>query len=195
MSRKTNRRNSMKEMNMKRIINRFRQAGSGFTVLEMVVSISVMTIILMAATPFIKTNVDSFGRTQAAKIVLQSARIGMNRMISEIRNIQETDDLQSWTADELQFEHMVTHDNIRFSLETQDGYTFVHRRVGGIFDEGRPLIMFAEDLTFHYYDKDGNPAASRNDVRKIEIIVLLSYEDFEYELSTVVWPRGSGFMG
>jgi prepilin-type N-terminal cleavage/methylation domain-containing protein len=63
----------------------------GFTAIELVIVILIGGILVLAINPFLRANLQAYMEARAGKEVLQTARIGFNRMISEIRRMQYTD--------------------------------------------------------------------------------------------------------
>ena len=81
----------MKNIPFYKKIIRVIRSTKGFTIIELVVTMIVAAIIMTAALSFFVVSVDSYTNARMGKDILQSARIGWNRMLSEMKAIVGSD--------------------------------------------------------------------------------------------------------
>jgi len=155
---------------IKKII-RISQSDRGFTIIELVITIVVAAIIMTAALSFFMVNVDSYTNARMGKDILQSARIGWNRMLSEMKAIVGSEEIDRGYSDAIQFD-LPTETNINY--EWDDTYKQLER-------EGEKMIWGVQDFDIKYYDEEGNeistPFTSRDDVWRLKIRMKVGYED------------------
>jgi prepilin-type N-terminal cleavage/methylation domain-containing protein len=60
----------------------------GFTMIELVIVLVITGILVMTVNPFFKINIKAYLSARSGKEMLQSSRIGLNRMASELRKMQ-----------------------------------------------------------------------------------------------------------
>jgi hypothetical protein len=149
---------------------RIRSAG-GFTIMELVITLVVSAIILTAVLPFFKVSVDSYTNARMGKDILQSARIGWNRMLTEMKAIVGSTEIDKAYSDQIQFD---------LPGETNINYVYNHT-YKQLEREGEKMIWGVQSFALTYYNKDGNqistPFTARNDVWRIKVRMEVGYED------------------
>lgn len=172
----------------------------GFTLLELVVVLIVIGVITSSILPFIRVNLNSYLRVRQGKIAIQQSRIGFNRMINEIKLIDDPSQIDEWDSDHIRFDILVdgvpvTNINYRYSSN-----------YGGLVDRGigvgwwifeppyDPMIVGVKSFNFSYLKADGTSAANKIDIWRIEVEMVLGEEDTpEIVFKTQVHPRNFGF--
>jgi|GEM_PF-4847286 len=157
------------------------RSESGLTLLEIIVALFVFSIILTAVSPFIKVQVDSYILGLHAKFALQTVRIGMERMMSEIREARGATSSDINTASATRFYFLNTDGewiDISYGTFTADGNTSwcVLFRVGG-GSTRMPLIYNVSDCKFTYLDSAGSETTNRSDIRIVRIEITVQDPD------------------
>jgi len=70
----------------------------GFSLVELVIAIVVTGIIILAITPFLRLNLMSYVTVQSGKKNMDMARIGFNRMVSELKRIQNPNTIEGYLS-------------------------------------------------------------------------------------------------
>lgn len=161
----------MKNIPFYKKIIRVIRSTKGFTIIELVVTMIVAAIIMTAALSFFVVNVDSYTNARMGKDILQSARIGWNRMLSEMKAIVGSAEIDRGYDDAIQFD-LPTETNINYAWDST--YKQLER-------EGEKMVWGVEEFVIKYYDKEGNeistPFTSRDDVWRIKVRMKVGYED------------------
>ncbi len=169
-------------------------SNRGFTLMEIVIAMVVTSIIMMAAQPFVTTQIDSYILGIRAKYALQHVRIGMERVLSELRNATVINGVSSNTID---FDN-ADGENIVLSFDTftYDGQSvdcLLYEEVGGSFfspNPAMPLVTFVDLNTseFTFLDINGNVTSTAGNVQIVQIRIDLDYEGFTYTVTNQVAP-------
>jgi prepilin-type N-terminal cleavage/methylation domain-containing protein len=133
--------------------SRSRRTGRGFTMIEMVIALTAAAVLVGAVAPFFRVNLKSYMAVRFAKDSLESARIGFNRMVSEMRRLQDPNDFNSATSTSLDFDYLKvdgTLATVRFFYNSSDGQ--IRRTYGGVTSR---LIEGVSNFSFTYYKADG----------------------------------------
>jgi hypothetical protein len=168
--------------------------------LELIIVGAALSIISLAVHPFIKLTIDSYTNARSAKYALQTARIGMNRMIAEIREIQGTDKILTFGSQNLEFIN-ASGEEIEYTYgyhgEFED-YS-IDRRIDRIWywrwgiipipTRPIPLIPYVNRMEFEYLDEFGNTATVPENIWTVRIDFELEYNGFKYELQNQISPR------
>lgn len=91
-----------------------RRVRRGFTLVEILISVAIMAVLLMATAAALQASIDSFSANQAAADTLQRGRIAMMRMSAQLR--AGTDHLPSTASKQTSFigGAAVTDTGVRF---------------------------------------------------------------------------------
>lgn len=150
-------------------IPRSMASASGFTIMEMVVVLVVTAIILAAILPFFKVNVDSFTNARLGKDILQSTRIGWNRMMEELKALEASIQIDQAYNSSIRFD-LPGNSNIDYAYNST--YKELRR-------EDVKLIWGVQSFRIKYYDKDNNqistPFFNRTDVWRLKIEMEVGY--------------------
>ena len=144
-------------------------SASGFTIMEMVVVLVVTAIIMVAILPFFKINVDSFTNARMGKDILQSTRIGWNRMMEELKGLEASFRIDQAYNSRIRFD-LPGSSNIDYEYDS--AYKELRR-------EGVKLIWGVQSFSIKYYDKENNqistPFFNRTDVWRLKIEMEVGY--------------------
>ena len=164
----------------------------GFTLIELMVALAIMSVISVAIYGVFTLSIRSYTTQSVAADVQQSVRAAMEIMVADIRaagfdpTLSDNFGIELATATKLRFTSDSDGtwlngvvDNIRSERIT---YDFQANQLNQILYEGtgsedtpQPLISDVQNLTFTYFDTDGNtlgspvPAAMLADIRTVEI--------------------------
>jgi prepilin-type N-terminal cleavage/methylation domain-containing protein len=157
---------------------------NGFTLIELVIVLTLTGILVAAISPFVYTNVDAFIRIRAGKNVLQGARIGLTRMTEELKRATNIDYGYS--------------NRIRFDFEKPDGSNESNIEYEYYDDEAvltredEPLVPLVQDFTIQYWDINDNlinPGWGTAAIQRIEISISVGSPEIYTVLEAQVAPR------
>ena len=140
----------------------------GFTILEALLVVVLLSLIVVAIAPFFGTTVASWELKDRQLEVLQNGRVGMDKMVREIRWVRRFETIQS---DYIRFIN-TDSTTLRFRLRNNQ----LQMRTGG--SSFNPLAEPVDSLTFTYYDADDNQITAgtgvTGEVRSVEIVMVVS---------------------
>jgi prepilin-type N-terminal cleavage/methylation domain-containing protein len=156
---------------LKRIGRAKHGSSAGLTLIEIVVAIAVMGIVILAVTPFLKTNLKSYTTVRAGKNTLDMARIGFNRIISEMRRIQGPIEIRNQTAATIEFDGMFSRNDVLetkiiiYTYNQPAGVVTRSENYGGAFT----LIENVSSFQIEYLDNNGNAAATYAQIWRLRV--------------------------
>lgn len=138
-----------------------------FTLIELIMVMTIVGIISAMFVPFISAALDSWALNKSERDVMFSARLALNRMVREIRQTKDTNLITTFTATEFAF--IDSNDNsINFR---QSGNTLLRNS-----DELTDKLQNPGGLALTYLDSGGNVTGVRDDIRTVRIILALTSE-------------------
>ena len=140
----------------------------GFTLIELILVIVTVGIIAAALTPFISSAVDSWFFTSTEREIVFSARLAMNRMVREIRQIKNTASITTFTSTAFSFQD-INDTNINF----QQTGSSLERNSYELTDK----LQDPGGLEFTYLDSDGADPDTQDDIRMVRIKLILLLGD------------------
>jgi len=147
---------------------------------EMAIVIVVTGILITAAAPFFRLNVDSYIQVRNGKDIIQSGRIGFNRMMVELHRIEDPLDISYASSSSIHF--IVGSELIVYEL-----YDNVLLR------NDKRFIDQVHGFTVYYYRDDGmlksTPFAYDSNVWRIQIELTVGDETNNFLLRGQVSPR------
>lgn len=138
-------------MNSKKKILKIFKGKSGYTLIEMVVAIVAIGIIITVLVPFFKVNIDSYVNVQNGKMTMQSARIGLDRMMSEMNEVANPWQYDYTTSTRVQF---TNQDGNYISYQYQD--QVLERRESFFGGSWVSLVENVQSFQIRYYRNDGS---------------------------------------
>lgn len=173
------------------------RSEAGFTLLEIIIALIVTSIIMTSITPFIKVQVNSYISCYKAKYSMQTVRIGMKRIVSEIHDARGATSSDINTASTTEFD-FYNEDGERIELSygkfTASGKSSwcVLFRVGSS-STAMPLIYNVSACKFTYLDSAGSSTTSKPDIRIIRIEITVQDPDSGDTFSTANQVAPSNF--
>jgi hypothetical protein len=161
----------------------------GLTLMEIVVTLVAVTIIIIPVSKLINVTVVGYKDIQSYNFVVESARIGMNIMMSELRSVETQTDVNGGSSTSITIDIPTSSRDITYELVSDD--EMITRQEGtGFFDTPYPFIIFVKDLQFTYYDRDDNSISVPNaNLWRIQIKLTVGDDVNEYALYNQVFPR------
>ncbi len=149
----------------------------GFTLVELVIVLIVTAILILAITPLIKVNLNAFITVQQGKKDLDMARIGFGRMVSEMKRIQNANDVLILGTNQVQFEPAFYRNDDWYSHVIQ--YTYdaasqtITRNVMTADMLEYPMVKDVSAFTITYLDKNGAAVTTSKDIWRIRLIMTV----------------------
>jgi len=160
----------------------------GFTLIELVITMVLIGIVAFIVADAMSTGFKTYFTTDNRKEALDQARIAMERMTREIRNLRSSADIGTANANQFCF---VNTDGTRVSF-LYSGTTIVRDEpVACPSAAGAPVL--ANNITvfsFTYLQTDGStdPAPPTN-TKRIRIAITSTLSNEQVQLQSEVWPR------
>lgn len=172
----------------------------GFTLIELVITMVLIGIVAYVVASALSTGIKAYFVTDFRKEALDQARIAMERVTREIRNVVNNQSICTATANSIGF-YGITDDAaspiklIEFQLS---GTTDIQRRENAgtwyNLSSGNPIT-----LTLSYYGTNGNPLPFPNvgcttpptitDIKRIKVDISVTISGESVTLQSEVWPR------
>ncbi|MDM7925005.1 MAG: prepilin-type N-terminal cleavage/methylation domain-containing protein [bacterium] len=146
---------------------------AGFTLVELVIVLVVAAILVLAITPLMKVNLNAYVTVQKGKKDLDMARIGFGRMVSEMKRIQNANDVLILGANQVQFEPAFYRNGDWYSHVIQYTYDpaaqIITRNVmtGDMLEY--PLVKDVSAFTITYLDRNGTAVTTSKDIWRIRL--------------------------
>ena len=152
----------------------------GYTLVELVVVMTILSIVGMVSSYVIIESAKVYARTTPAMISSYQARLSVQRMQREIRDMKDTASITAFTATALTFDDSADN-TIAYSLSA-----------GDLSRNGDLLAQGVTSLTFTYWKSDGTTASASADLYLIEIDLTVETAGQPYRVQTAVFPRNLG---
>jgi prepilin-type N-terminal cleavage/methylation domain-containing protein len=154
----------------------------GFTLIEMVLSIAMLGVMMLALGPGLRASLDKYNLLSARRQAISDVRSGMDRMVSEIRLIPASAQVISIGATSFQFQYPAGTP-ITYSLSG-----------GNLMRNSDILISNVSSLAFAYYDQSGAVTATTSAVRAVSIQLTADVPSTStsYTLRTRVFLTNTG---
>lgn len=173
-----------------------RTAQKGFTLIELVLSMTLLGIVAVTAGMLIYQGTRSFEALSGQKDVTQKAALALERVSRELRVMKCTpsgnscapsaSDAPVMTATELRF--------VNSSFEGRglrlDGTTLMLRDGTGAADPEYALASAVSSLAFEYLKADGSTASSAPDIWIINVNMAILNGQAAIDVKASVHPRG-----
>ncbi len=149
----------------------------GFTLLELVLVIVMVGVISVGITKIYAQVLSILLVGQNTSNALSQGRVGMERMIKEIRATRSAVDISVFTSSEYTF------------IDT-DGNSINYKLSGGnLVRNNIALADGISSLTFAYYDKSSNVTAAAANIAYIKISMNVTQKNTNFTLNSGVYLR------
>ena len=160
---------------------------SGFSLLELVVGLAVAAIALTAVTSVFTTLARSYTTQTASADLQQAARASLDYMAQNIRmaglNPGRVADVGILAADATSLEfnldrnlngilETTDEEHMRFSFDAANREVDEELYVGSKSESKGPLVGDVANLTFNYFDRNGDPLGTAPEVEDIKIVEI-----------------------
>ena len=155
----------------------------GFTLTELVIVTVVSGILLMAAVPFFKLNVDSYVEIKTKKDMMQSGRMAFSRMMAELHRIENSLDISNGDVSQITFD------------VPDDGLGFITYELSGneILRQGQKFLGPVDNFIIRYFKEDRTekwtPFQYHSDVWLMYVEVVVGEGSSSLSLRGLVSPR------
>jgi prepilin-type N-terminal cleavage/methylation domain-containing protein len=155
---------------------------TGFTLIEIVITIVLVGVIGTIAAMIIMEGVAAYSEGDRDTALYYQARLGMDRMARDLRQIRSTDDISTWTATDLRYID---------AMGAAAGFNWASpalRRWNGTGND--TLATGITTFNFSYLQQDGTtPAADPADLWFIDISLTAQQDGTSLAMRTRVHPR------
>lgn len=158
----------------------------GFTLIEVLFVVAIVSVLLAAITPYLRAFHVSWESADKRNEVLQNARVGMDKMLRELRQAGE---FTAISGRSVSFDDV--DGNAITYTETGDNLT----RNGDIL---AGVIAGVNDLGFDFYDITGKKTSKSEDVKAVEVSMTISDPDDAVNpvtLTSMVYVRSTSVPG
>jgi prepilin-type N-terminal cleavage/methylation domain-containing protein len=160
---------------------------SGFSLLELVVGLAVAAIAMLAVTSVFTTLTRSYTTQTASAGLQQAARGSLDYMVQNIRmaglNPGRIADVGILAADATSLEfnldrnlngilETTDEEHMRFSFDAADREVDEELYIGTVSESKGPLVGDVTNLTFNYFDRNGDPLGPTPEVEDIKIVQI-----------------------
>lgn len=125
--------------------------------MELLLSVAILGILAAVVGPVLGAGIRSYMFTVNRRVALNSTRMAMERMASEIRLVATQNDIDTFTSSVFQLD-LSTENNINYSLSG-----------GNLQRSGVTLANNVTALTFMYLDANGSSTATRANIQRIQV--------------------------
>lgn len=152
----------------------------GFTLIEMIMSMTVLSIIGLVSSSVIMESMRIYKRTVPAIDADYRSNLALRTMKREIRELSETDAISVFTSSTFAF-----IDSFENSISYELTGTNLTRN-------GDLLASGVTSMTFRYWQMDGTVAALTSEVRLIEVDLTVQSGEQSLHVRTQIFPRNLG---
>ncbi|MFH1395287.1 MAG: prepilin-type N-terminal cleavage/methylation domain-containing protein [Candidatus Omnitrophota bacterium] len=167
-------------------IRRTTYGKKGFTLVEVLFVVALVAVIFATITPYLRAFHVSWQSADRRAEVLQNARVGMDKVLSDLRQASEFTSITGRAVtfndvDGASVAYAVSNDNLTRNGEILAG-----------------AITGVNDLGFDYYDITGKKTSKAEEVRAVEVTMVISDPEGNVnpiELSSRVYVRSTPVAG
>jgi len=139
----------------------------GYTLIEIMVVIVIIGVVASMGMPFVVEAVEAWITTQEERDSLFVARLAMQRMVREIRQLEDTSTIATFTQAEFEFDKFEDAGpvNITFSQSGTSLLRNANELAYGLVDPG--------GLVFEYLDQSLQATAVRDEIKMVRITLII----------------------
>ena len=176
----------------------FFKTDKGITLIELVIGMVLIAIIALVVANALSTGITGFFVIDNRKEALDQARVAMDRMAKEMRNLKNSTSVTTGNATQFCFTMLDgTNNNVLVNYSYTSSNTNIKRKEAGDVacpsGEGQTLAtnIAAATFSFAYIKANGDAESLFSSVttKRIRIIIPCTISGETVELQTEVWPR------
>ncbi len=168
---------------MKNIIN----SRKGFTSMELILTILIMSIVMIASAETIATHTDAFSFITNRKSTVADLRFALNKMTTEMEKINAGDITDIQTS------------RITFTDSATGPVTYKQHVSDTVVRNNDVLLKHVSNMWFDYYDSLGNPLTPNSsnlpNVRRIKVSVKSKPRGKEGNITISAYVVPLAFLG
>ncbi len=154
----------------------FARSSAAFTLLELVVTITIVAIVGALGTGIVVQSARAYTRSKTYQDSFSDASYALNRMALELRNVASPDHFLS-----------IGQNTISFQVA---GQTCTYALSGAqLLRNGRPLAAGVSSFVLTYYDASNIETTNPASVHRVAIALVVSRGGSSARLRTEVFPR------
>lgn len=149
----------------------------GFTLMELIVVIVILSIIAIIATRILFTGFNAYITTKNVTDATAQARLGMERMTIDIRNVRSPLDVTTISTSQFTF----TDTSANSISYTRSGTSLMRN--------SQVLADGVSGLTFTYLDENGSVTGTAANVRYVTVKLDITQGGTSFSVTTTIYPR------
>ena len=147
---------------------RRKNSEKSFTLIEVLFVVALIAVFLAVTSPYLRVFHTSWQSVDRRAEVIQNARVGMDKMVREIRQAESFSSIQS---------NLVTFTDV-------DSNVITYRLNAGNLERNNVVLTGPVDsLSFTYYEESGAIATDADDVKSVKISMVVA--DSEAKVSSL----------
>jgi prepilin-type N-terminal cleavage/methylation domain-containing protein len=139
---------------------------NGFTLIELVVAVSLFTLVVGAALTMYQIGIHAWQRAESGADVQENLRLGLDRMSRELRTATA---LRNVEAGSIEFDTAYNKTVRYYRYPKKNQLMRFAKDVGSTQGGSNPLASYVTGLAFKYYDKEGKESG---DPEKITLVSI-----------------------
>ncbi|RKY40288.1 MAG: hypothetical protein DRP76_02275 [Candidatus Omnitrophota bacterium] len=162
------------------------------TLIEMIVAIVIVGIISIGISKFVRQTIDIWRFLDFRNEISFEAKKALDWIIRDLKKIKDKNSINIAQSSHINFESSEDEDNNGVLDIIDINFLPAERTIIRSIDGGvttSPLCREVENLTFSYFDGDGNPTTIRRLIRKIRVEITLQKGEENINFFSVVIPR------
>lgn len=158
--------------------------GRGFTLIEMIIVIVVLSIVSVGASMLLVKGFGSYNLAQNTINSQQQAQIALELMTRDLRAIRSSSDISIAASNNIVF---VDVNGNTIDYKFFSATKLLQRKIGSV-GTYQSLANNVQDMTISYYDATGASATQNTLIRYIVISVTISIDNIPFTLKVGVYP-------
>ena len=175
----------------------FKSRRDGLTLIELVIGMVLIAIVALVVAHALSTGITGFFVTDNRKEALDQARVAMDRMAKEMRNLKNSASVTASSATQFCFTMLDgTNNNVLVNYSYVSASSNIRREEGGacVAGNGQTLATSIGSFSFAYIQANGTEETGPVQfvsvtTKRIRIIIPSTVSTETVTLETEVWPR------
>jgi prepilin-type N-terminal cleavage/methylation domain-containing protein len=153
----------------------------GFTLIELIIVMSLISIIAAFVSMFFVYDVDMYTKLTNNAEGLQTSRIAMQRISTELRQIMSADSIQLASATEIRF------------IDSNDSLIYYNFSGDKIYRNNTAMLNSVSEFQLSYFNASDNqlsvPVADPTEIMTIDLAFKTTLDAQEIDYNTTILPR------